>query len=184
MKRAAVILGVVLVGGLFTSPALAQRGGMGAGRGMGGGRRNGNNESDQAAAVAMPEPVNAVNLLIMHLRELALPDTVVRRVVAIKRHVDSTNTPLLRRFDSLQAVIRQLGSRVEYRDSVDDPRILLQRTVSDIRVNIEPGRVAAYALLSPEQLDKAKGFEATAEQKYAEQERAAMARGTQRGKGG
>jgi hypothetical protein len=132
----------------------------------------------------MPDPVNAVNLIIMHLRDLALPDTVVKRIVAIKRGVDSANTPLMRRFDSLQAVIRQLGTRVAYRDSVDDPRALIQRTVMDIRANVEPARGKAYSLLSPDQLDKAKGFEDAAERKYDEQEKAATARAAERGKGG
>jgi hypothetical protein len=129
--------------------------------------------------------VNAVNLLISHLRDLALPDSVVKRIVAIKRKVDSTNTPLLRRFDSLQAVIRQKGGpKPEYRDSVDSPQVVLLKTMGEIRINIEPARVAAYSLLSPEQLEKAQGYESAAQQKYEEQWAAANSRGDKKGGGG
>jgi hypothetical protein len=179
MKPTSFVLSIVLFGSLVAVPAGAQRG---RGGGGGGGRRNGNSEAEQGSGV-MPQPVNAVNLLIMHSRDLVLSDSLVKRIVAIKRGVDSTNTPLMRRFDSLQAVIRRRGpSKPEWRDSVDDPDPVLQRTIAEIRVNIEPARVAAYALLSPDQLEKAKAYEDAAGQKYEEQVTAA--RGGPRGRGG
>ena len=181
MRRTMFLLGFVLVGLLFASPGAAQRGGRGGGGGGGGGRRSGNDTESDPAKVVVPQPVNAVNLLIMHIRDLALSDSQVKRIVAIQRSVDSTNTPLLRRLDSLQTVLHQRGVPTALiGDSVGDPRVRMQQTAMIIRTNILPARAAAYALLAPEQLDKAMAYEDAAQQKYDEQERAALAAGTKR----
>jgi hypothetical protein len=182
MRRTAFLLVVILAGAFLASPAAAQRGGRGGG---GGGRRGGGGDTDSdPAKVVMPQPVNAVNLLIMHIRDLALSDSQVKRIVAIKRGIDSTNTPLLRRIDSLQNVLHQRGVPTALvGDSVGDPRVLMQQTAMIIRTNILPARAAAYSLLSPDQLDKAMAYEDAAQQKYDEQERAALAAGTKRGGG-
>jgi hypothetical protein len=183
MRRTAFLLVVILAGAFLASPAAAQRGGRGGGGG-GGGRRGGSDTDSDPAKVVMPQPVNAVNLLIMHIRDLALSDSQVKRIVAIKRNVDSTNTPLLRRLDSLQTVLHQRGVPTALiGDSVGDPRVRMQQTAMIIRTNIQPARAAAYALLAPEQLDKAMAYEDAAQQKFDEQERAALAAGTKRGGG-
>ena len=177
MKYPTLALLVALIVLTHAAPAFAQRGGMG-GRGGGGGRRGGDSQDNTPAV--LPQPVNPVNLLIQHSRDLALADSQVKRIVAIKRSLDSTNTPYLRRLDSLQDVIRKSAGRSMDDDSPMNPRTLVQRTVIDIRTNILPARDQAYALLSPDQLQKAKAYEDDAERKYDDQVNRAT-RGGQRG---
>ena len=89
---------------LLLVPALvmAQRGigGGGRGRGGGGGKEGGGIARD--AGIAVPKLVNAVNLLVEHKQDLALTDTQFVRIIALKRSLDSTNAPLMRRVDSVQ----------------------------------------------------------------------------------
>jgi hypothetical protein len=158
------------------SVALAQRGG---GRRGGGGGRGGNSSSESSAII--PEPVNPVLLLIQHSGELALDTSQLRRVVAIKRSLDSTNTSFARRLDSLQDAIRRPTSGGERGAPLSRPRALIEQTSDSIRANIAPARDAAYQILSAEQLEKAQALEADADKTYQEQLKALLQPGPMRG---
>jgi len=152
---------------LLPSLVSAQRGMGGMGGGMGGiaRRRPGNLEREPGLAV--PKQVNAVNLLVEHRQDLALSDSQFARVVVIKRTLDSTNSPLARKLDSLQRVFK--GGPIfsepsaARRDSLAEARVMVVEATGTIRDNISAARERAFALLSPGQLTKAQELEATAE---------------------
>ena len=77
---------------------------MGGGMGGIGRRRPGNLEHEPGLVV--PKQVNAVNLLIEHRQDLELSDSEFAGVARIKRALDSTNAPLVRKLDSLQRAFK------------------------------------------------------------------------------
>jgi len=171
LTASTTILGLALLG---AAPRVAVgQGGMGRGAGRGSfGRGAG---VQRAPGVEIPQIVNAVNLLIEHRPELALSDTQFMRVIAIKRALDSTNAPLLRRLDSVQRLFKNgpLFSQggAERRDSLAEARSLIRDVTAAVRENDASGRDQAYALLSAKQLDTARSLEAAAEQKILDEER-------------
>src|SRR5690349_3052146 len=170
------ILGLALLG---ASAHVA----VGQGRGMGRGSFGRGAGIQRAAGVEIPQVVNAVNLLIEHRPELALSDTQFMRVIAIKRTLDSTNAPLMRRLDSVQRLFKNgplfsQGS-AQRRDSLTEARSLVRDVTAAVRENNATGRDQAYALLSAKQLDTAHSLEAAAEQRIADE--AQKGRGQDRG---
>jgi hypothetical protein len=157
---------IACLAALVPSLASAQRGGMGNMGGTGIGRRRPGN-IEREPGLVVPKQVNAVNLLIEHRQELALSDSQVARVVVIKRALDSTNSPLSRKLDSLQRVFK--GGPIfseptaARRDSLSDARTVVTEATATIHDNISAARERAFALLSPGQLTKAQGLEAAAE---------------------
>jgi hypothetical protein len=144
---------------LLAIPALAsaQRGGGGFGRAGGFGRNDRDNP-----ALAAPAIVNGVNLLIQHRVELALTDTQLVRVVALKRGLDSTNVPLMRRLDSLQRAVRPSNdptARANSAERVRDTRVEMREVLKEIYANIQPVRDRAFALLSEAQTERAHAIE-------------------------
>src|SRR5580765_1032894 len=97
-----VLAGIALLSAL---PVAANaQGGLGRGGGRGGfGRGAG---VQRAPGVEVPQVVNVVNLLVEHRQDLALTDTQFTRVIAIKRALDSTNAPLMRKLDSVQRLFK------------------------------------------------------------------------------
>jgi hypothetical protein len=146
----------------------AAQGGMGRGGGRGGYGR-GNSALQRAPGIEIPEIVNPVNLLVQHRQDLALSDTQFTRVIAIKRTLDSTNSPLLRKLDSVQRLFKNgpmfSSGSTERRDSLTEAHSLVQQVSASVRENNASGRDQAYALLSSKQLDQAHSLEAAAEQK-------------------
>jgi len=118
--------------------------------------------------ITIPKIVNPVNLLIEHRLELALNDTQFTKVIAIKRVLDSTNSPLQRRLDSLARLYkpRPIFSMItpERRDSIAEAHPVVLELVAGIRENISNARDSAYAVLSLRQLSTAQGLESVAEQ--------------------
>lgn len=163
------ILGLALLGA--TPQIVAAQGGMG--RGMGRGTFGRGNGIQRAPGVEIPQVVNAVNLLIEHRQELALSDTQFTRVIAIKRTLDSTNAPLMRKLDSVQRLFKNgplfSEGSVERRDSVAEARSLVRDVAAGVRENNSTARDQAYALLSAKQLDVAHSLESAAEQKVADE---------------
>jgi hypothetical protein len=166
-------------------PALAQRGGMGnMGSGIGR-RRPGNIEREPGLMV--PKQVNAVNLLIEHRQELTLSDSQVARVVVIKRALDSTNSPLTRRLDSLQRVFK--GGPIfseptaARRDSLAEAHVVVTDVTGTIRDNISAARDRAFALLSPGQVTKAQELEAAAAKAIEDENKRTGCGGERRGGG-
>jgi hypothetical protein len=178
-RRFGFLAGAALFGALLPVVASAQGGG-GFGRGGSGRGGFGRGASlPRAPGVEVPQVVNAVNLLVEHRQDLALTDTQFMRVIAIKRTLDSTNSPLMRKIDSVQRLFKNgplftSGSR-ERRDSLAEANSLVHETIAAVRENNESGRDQAYALLSSRQLDAAHALEAKAEQQI--QDAAAQSRG-------
>src|SRR5690348_7973851 len=58
------------------------------------------------SAIEVPKLVNPVNLLLVHRQELALTDSQWKNLLSMKRVLDSTNAPLMRRLDSVQSLFK------------------------------------------------------------------------------
>jgi hypothetical protein len=158
-----------------SSAAIAQRGMGGGGRGMGGGMGRGKvGDLTRESAIVIPKYVNPVNLLIEHRQELTLTDSQFAHVVIIKRALDSANTPLVRRLDSLQRLFKG-GTPIfsspspERRDSIATARAVVQETIGNVRENVSAARDKAYGLLSYPQRTRAQELEDKAEKVIADE---------------
>lgn len=143
-------------------------------RGIGMGRRGpGNIVREQG--ITAPKLVNPVNLLIEHRPDLALSDSQFIHLIAIKRTLDSTNAPLLRRIDSVQRLFR--GGLVfgeqsrEHRDSVAQGRAVVMEMTAGLRDNYDAVKEKAFGILDASQSAKAQELYAKAEQAIADEER-------------
>jgi len=140
------------------------------------------------AGLQVPKYVNVVNLLVEHRRDLALSDSQFVTLVALKRTLDSTNVPLLRKLDSVQRVFKSgipmfSSPSAARRDSIAEAKSFVSETLGAVRDNIGAARQTAYGSLSPTQLSKAREIEGKAEQAAAaENERNGRSAG--RGGGG
>jgi hypothetical protein len=151
--------------------AFAQRGG-GFGRG---GRAPG---IARQAGLTIHQPVNMINLLIEHRQDVALSDSQFKQVIVLKRALDSTNAPQMRRLDSLDRLFRggtpifsqPSGAR---RDSIAEARIVMRDVIAIVDDNNATARDQAYTLLSGTQLAKARTIQSAAEKALAESENAA-----------
>jgi len=135
--------------------------------------RGGGNMAREAG-IQIPKYANGVNLLIEHRPELVLSDSQFTRIIAIKRALDSTNAPLVRKLDSVQHLFRGgtplfSSPSAQRRDSLSSARALVSETVGTIRDNIGAWRDKAYATLSSIQLTKAHDLEDKAEKAAAEE---------------
>lgn len=141
---------------------------------------------EREPALIVPKQVNVVNLLVEHRQDLALTDSQFTRIIGIKRSLDSANSPLVRRLDSLRSTFK--GGPIfsepspQRRDSLVAARAIVLEMLADIRDNIVPAREEALALLSPAQFTKAQEIEAKAEKAVAEENKRAGERA--RGGGG
>jgi hypothetical protein len=181
-RLSALLMGALLLGAMPIA-ATAQGGG-GMGRGGGGGRGFGRGAGVQRApGIEVPQVVNVINLLVEHRQDLALTDTQFMRVIALKRALDSTNAPLMRKLDSVQRLFKNgplfSEGSLERRDSLTEANSLVRETVAAVRENNASSRDQAYGLLSSRQLDSAHGLEAKAEQQI--QDAADKSRGQGRG---
>jgi hypothetical protein len=171
----------LLVVGLLPSSALAQRGIMGGRGALTPGRGAGS--LSREAGVQVPKYVNSVNLLIEHRQELSLTDSQFVRLVGIKRTLDSTNVPLLRKIDSVQRVFKSgvpifSAPSAARRDSIAEGRAFVNDALGVVRDNISASRETAYGLLTPAQVTKARDFQDKAERAAAaENERNARSPG-------
>ncbi|HXD47976.1 MAG TPA: hypothetical protein VN600_04350 [Gemmatimonadaceae bacterium] len=124
--------------------------------------------------IALPKQVNPVNLLIEHRQELALSDTQFARIVVIKRALDSTDLPLLRKMDSVQRLFRKAplfsDPSPARRDSIAEGRALVREASAALRENIGDARARAFNLLGSRQLPKAEQLTATAQQALDDEE--------------
>src|SRR5689334_4620287 len=98
-------LALVIVAVLVPGTVFAQGRGIMGGRGALTPGRGGGNIARESG-IQIPKYVNGVNLLVEHRPELALSDSQFTRIIAIKRALDSTNAPLVRKLDSVQHLFR------------------------------------------------------------------------------
>jgi hypothetical protein len=141
--------------------------------GGGGGRSGRSPGIAREEGLQIPKLVNGVNLLIEHRQDLALTDSQFMRIIAVKRSLDSTNAPLMRRLDSIQFLfkgggIRFGGASGAQRDSLAEAHAVIQETQVALRENISDGHEKAYALLSFTQAGKAQDIEAKAAKAIAD----------------
>ncbi len=125
--------------------------------------------------IVVPTQVNAVNLLIQHRQEVALTDSQFVRVIAMKRTLDSTNAPVMRKLDSVTRLFRggpPLFSEPSpaRRDSLAEARLMVREWTAVVRENNESARDLAYRLLGEAQRMKAATIEAAAEKAIADEE--------------
>lgn len=147
----------------------AQRSGVG---GFGRGRIPGSLAREPG--VVIPRQVNVINLLIGSRQEIALSDSQFVRVIALKRVLDSTNAPTMRKLDSVARLFRggaPLFSEpsVARRDSLAEARATVQELIAIVKENNDSARDQAYALLGEQQLLKAREIEAKAEKAIADE---------------
>lgn len=142
-------------------------------RGMGIGRRGPGNIVHETGVLA-PKLVNPVNLLIERRQELALSESQFARVIALKRTLDSTNAPLLRRIDSVERLFRGgliFGEQSrEHRDSVAEGRAVVREMSAGLRDNYDAAKEKAFAVLDAQQYAKAQDLYAKAEHAILEEE--------------
>lgn len=99
---------------------------------------------------------NGVNLIIAHAKDLQLSSEQLTRVAAIKRRLDSLNTPLMRELDVLERDQRQRAAVPHARgDKPDEQDPAVQRTVDTLRANMHAAESDAYEVLSGTQLQQA-----------------------------
>jgi hypothetical protein len=162
------------------APSFAQRGRSIPGLGRSG---LGNNEPE----ISVPKQVNAVNLLIEHRQELALSDSQLARVVVIKRSLDSSDLPLLRKLDSVQRLFKTRSmfqdESAARRDSIALARALVRDAVALLGENISDARAQAFGLLSAQQLPKAEQLASAAQQALDEERRESPSGGRGGGRG-
>ena len=154
--------------GIGAAPAAFAQGGFGRG-----GRAPG---ISREAGLTIPKPVNMINLLIAHRQDVALSDSQFTSIIVLKRALDSTNAPEMRRLDSLDRLFR--GGRSIFsqpsptrRDSLTRARIVMRQVLAIVEDNNAGARDQAYALLTGEQLDKARTIQSDAEKAFAASER-------------
>jgi hypothetical protein len=162
---------IVVALAFVPSVAFAQRVGMPPG---GAGRMGRGGSIARESGITIPKLVNGVNLLIENRQALALSDTQFTRIIVIKRTLDSTNAPFMRRLDSLQHLFK--GGSLLFgnpsparRDSLAEAHGVVTETQGVIRDNISVWRDKAFALLSSMQLTKAQELEDKAERAIAEE---------------
>ena len=166
---------------LLPGAAFAQRGILGGRGALTPGRGAGNLARE--AGVQIPKYVNSVNLLIEHRQELSLTDSQFVRLVAVKRTLDSTNVPLLRKLDSVQRVFKSgvpifSSPSAARRDSIAEARAYVNETLAVVRDNIGAARETAYGALTPPQIGKAREIQDKAERAAAaENERSGRSAG-------
>lgn len=113
--------------------------------------------------IEVPAPINIVNLVVQHRQDLVLSDTQVVRIVAIKRTLDSTNSPLFRRIDSVQRLFKNVPifstPSAAHRDSLNAGTSLVKEMAADIDDNIADAKDKVFALLSTPQKERAEQIE-------------------------
>jgi hypothetical protein len=98
---------------------------------------------------------NGVNLIIAHAKDLSLTSEQLARIVTIKRHLDSLNTPLMHELESLEHINRSVPEPPRSRGDTPEPNPALDRTLDSLRTNLRGAEEDAYEVLSGVQLQQA-----------------------------
>jgi hypothetical protein len=137
-------------------------------RGVGGMNRGRLGLPARDPGVTIPKQVNMINLLIERRQEVALSDSQFVKVISLKRVLDSTNAPMLRKLDSVERLFRKGGPIFSEpsparKDSLAQARNAIREAAVTIHDNNQSFRDRAYELLNIQQLSKAQEIEAKAE---------------------
>ena len=99
---------------------------------------------------------NGVNIIVGHAKELSLSSEQLARVVAIKRQLDSLNSPLMRELDSLARASRSKEKAPRAKGDLPEPSDpAIDETLAELRTNLHNAELDAYEVLSGEQMQKA-----------------------------
>jgi hypothetical protein len=156
MAPASILLRTVAAAVLLASAAQAQIPG-----GFGRGRASGKMTIDPG--IEVPKVVNPVNLLVENRTALELTETQFTRIIAIKRTLDSTNAPLMRRVDSVGRLFKKgpifADPSAARRDSLAAAHAVVRESIAGVEDNIADGKDKAYAVLTSAQIAKAEQIE-------------------------
>ncbi|MGH7619671.1 MAG: hypothetical protein ACREPM_20855 [Gemmatimonadaceae bacterium] len=118
--------------------------------------------------IEAPATINIVNLVLEHRQDLFLTDTQFRRVVVVKRALDSTNAPLVRRIDSVQRLFKGVliftNPTPAHRDSLNAGKAVVNEMAADIDDNIADAKDKLFLILSTPQKERAEQIEDKARQ--------------------
>jgi hypothetical protein len=113
--------------------------------------------------IEVAPPINIVNLVVEHRQEMMLTDSQFVRVLVIKRSLDSTNAPLVRRIDSVQRLFKGTPLFTQptpaHRDSLNAGKAVVKEMSADIDDNIADAKDKVFALLSTPQKERAEQIE-------------------------
>ena len=156
MKTSAFVLAIAL---LFGSGAVASAqlpGGRGSSMSVGRSPNRDDPALKEIGAALELRLANGVNVIIGHAKELSLSSEQLTRVVAIKRQLDSLNTPLMRELDSLERANRGREKAPRVKGDLPEPTDpAVAETLGQLRTNLHHAELDAYEVLSGEQLQKA-----------------------------
>jgi hypothetical protein len=150
--RSTLVTALLLVGSAVATAQMPGGSSMGIGRSP---QRNDPAMKEIGAGLEL-RLANGVNIVIAHARDLSLTSEQLGRIVVIKRHLDSLNTPMMRALDSLEHESHERKeiprSRGDLPD-VDDPAVV--ETLDHLRTNLHNAELDAYDVLSGTQLQRA-----------------------------
>jgi hypothetical protein len=113
--------------------------------------------------IDVPAPINIVNLVVQNRQDLALTDTQWVRIIAIKRTLDSTNAPLVRRIDSVARLFKSAPifsqPTAARRDSIEAGKALVKEVSADIDDNIAEAKDKVFVLLTTPQKERSEQIE-------------------------
>jgi len=113
--------------------------------------------------IDVPPTINIVNLVVQNRQDLALTDTQWVKIIAIKRTLDSTNAPLVRRIDSVQRLFKSAPifsqPSAAHRDSLELGKVVVKEMSADIDENIADAKDKVFGLLTTPQKERSEQIE-------------------------
>lgn len=155
-RRLLVALGVIALAPVLLAAQRPGAGTFGRGRGPG--------SLTREPGIVIPPQINMINLLIQRRQQVGLTDSQFVRVVALKRVLDSTNAPLMRKLDSVERLFRGgtpmfSEPNAARRDSLLEAKALVRETTLIVGENNSAAKEKAYAILDEQQLIRARAIE-------------------------
>jgi len=156
MKTSAFIVTTALLLGSGEVAGAQLPGGRGGSMGVGRSPNRDDPSMKEIGAALELRLANGVNIIIGHAKELSLTGEQLTRVVAIKRQLDSVNTPLMRELDSLERASRGREKTPRIKGDLPEPSDpAIEETLGQLRTNLHNAELDAYEVLSGEQMQKA-----------------------------
>jgi hypothetical protein len=156
MRTSSLALATALLLGSGTVVSAQLPGGRGSRMGVGRSPDRDDPAMKEIGAALELRLANGVNIIIGHAKELSLTSEQLTRVVAIKRQLDSLNSPLMRQLDSLERATRGREKAPRVKGDLPEPSDpLVDETLGQLRTNLHNAELDAYEVLSGEQMQKA-----------------------------
>ena len=156
MRTSSLALATALLLGSGAMVSAQLPGGRGSSMGVGRSPSRDDPAMKEIGAALELRLANGVNIIIGHAKELSLTGEQLTRVVAIKRQLDSLNSPLMRELDSLERASRGREKEPRVKGDLPEPsNPLVDETLAELRTNLHNAELDAYEVLSGEQMQKA-----------------------------